>query len=35
LLEALLGARFRYDITVEERVISLGAYDIEIDVSDG
>lgn len=31
LLEALLQAKFRFDIGLEARVISLGAYDIEIE----
>lgn len=31
-LEALLRAKFRYDITLEESVISVDAYDIEIEI---
>ena len=31
-LEAILRARFRYDIAVEESLISLASYDIEIEI---
>lgn len=30
-LEAIIKAKFRFDITLDEKVISLGEYDIEID----
>ncbi len=30
-LEVIIKAKFRFDITLDEKVISLGEYDIEID----